>query len=117
VVVWRTWAIYQDSRKWLIIPMATWVGSLSTPPFHVAALRNLTNDPLVAGLFELGCDLRTHWAINDLTPSAASVGAETCARADLSSYTLSFVTNIFCTLLIARKAWCVCEWYLRYLTF
>ncbi|KAG6916974.1 hypothetical protein DXG01_004403 [Tephrocybe rancida] len=60
---------------------------------------------VVAGLFELGCDLRTHWAINDLTPSAASVGAATCAHADLSSYTLSYVTNIFCTLLIAYKAW------------
>ncbi|KAF8060733.1 hypothetical protein FPV67DRAFT_1673580 [Lyophyllum atratum] len=87
VVVWRTWAIYQDSRRWLIIPIATWLGSL------------------IAGLFELGCDLRTHWAINDLTPSAASVGAQTCAHADLSSYTLSYVTNIFCTLLIAYKTW------------
>jgi len=87
VVVWRTWAICHDSPRWLIIPMATWVGSL------------------IAGLFELGCDVHTHWAINSLTPSAASVGAQTCAHADLSSYTLSFVTNIFCTLLIAHKTW------------
>ncbi|GLB36834.1 hypothetical protein LshimejAT787_0311210 [Lyophyllum shimeji] len=87
VVLWRTFTIYQDTRRWLIIPSATWLGSL------------------IAGLFELGCDVHTHWAINDLTPSAASVGAETCAHADLSSYTLSFVTNIFCTLLIAYKAW------------
>ncbi|KAF5376932.1 hypothetical protein D9615_007298 [Tricholomella constricta] len=87
VVVWRTWVIFKGSRKWVAIPMATWIGSL------------------IAGLFELGCDIHTDWAITSLSPSAASVGAESCAHADLSSYTLSFVTNIFCTALIAFKAW------------
>ncbi|KAG6811085.1 hypothetical protein H0H92_009044 [Tricholoma furcatifolium] len=87
VVVWRTWTVYKGHRQWLVIPLGTWLGSL------------------IAGLFELGCDIHTDWAITDLNPSAASVGAETCAHADLSSYTLSYVTNIFCTLLIAYKAW------------
>ncbi|KAG6819766.1 hypothetical protein H0H93_008876 [Arthromyces matolae] len=41
-----------------------------------------------AGLYQLGCDLQTHWVIND-RPFAASVGAAKCARAALSSYTLS----------------------------
>ncbi|KNZ74694.1 hypothetical protein J132_06329 [Termitomyces sp. J132] len=87
VVVWRTWTIYERQRKWLLIPIGTWLGSLA------------------AGLYELGCDVQTHWAINDFGPTAASVGAAKCAHADLSSYTLSYVTNIFCTLLIAYKAW------------
>lgn len=87
VVLWRTWAIYRDGRKWLILPIFTWVGSLT------------------AGLFELGCDVRTHWAINNLAPTVSSVGEQKCANADLSSYTLSFTTNILCTTLIAFKTW------------
>ncbi|KAG6896177.1 hypothetical protein C0992_009835, partial [Termitomyces sp. T32_za158] len=71
VVVWRTWTIYKRQRIWLLIPIGTWLGSLA------------------AGLYELGCDVQTHWAINDLTPTAASVGTAKCAHADLSSYTLS----------------------------
>ncbi|RDB27264.1 hypothetical protein Hypma_004351 [Hypsizygus marmoreus] len=87
VVVWRTWAIFQGYRMWVVIPISTWLGSV------------------IAAIFELGCHLHTHWAINDLSPHAKSVGAKRCADADLSSYTLSFVTNMFCTSLIAFKAW------------
>ncbi|KAF9463474.1 hypothetical protein BDZ94DRAFT_613211 [Collybia nuda] len=87
VVVWRTWTICFSRRKWVAIPIATWIGST------------------IAALFELGCDVHTHWAITDLSPSAASVGAETCKNADISSYTLSYVTNILCTMLIAYQTW------------
>ncbi|KAG6819767.1 hypothetical protein H0H93_008877 [Arthromyces matolae] len=68
VVVWRTWTIFQGQRRWMIIPISTWLGSLT------------------AGLYELGCDLHTHWAINDLTPSAASVGAAKLHRKLMSQY-------------------------------
>ncbi|KAF5392302.1 hypothetical protein D9757_001389 [Collybiopsis confluens] len=87
VVFWRTLALFQENKKIMIIPFVTLFGSI------------------VAALYELGCDLKTHWAINSLTPSAGSVGALSCSHADLSSYTLSFATNIICTCLIVFRAW------------
>lgn len=87
VVVWRTWTIYRGNRKFLIVPLLTWTGSL------------------IAAFYELGCDIHTDWAINDSTPSAASEGAKSCARADTASYSLSFGTNTICTGLIVYKAW------------
>jgi hypothetical protein len=87
VVFWRTWAIYHGNRKIMIIPFGTLLGSF------------------VAAFYELGCDVKTHWAILISTPTAGSVGAEKCSHADLSSYTLSFATNIICTGLIVYRAW------------
>ncbi|KAG6890535.1 hypothetical protein C0995_007737 [Termitomyces sp. Mi166 len=40
----------------------------------------------VASVYELGCDVQTHWAINDLTPTAASVGAAKLHRKLMSKY-------------------------------
>ena len=61
----------------------------------------------VAGLYELGCDVETKWAF--LTPgnSVSSAGATSCARADMSTFTLSYATNIICTFLIFLRAWLV----------
>ncbi|ESK84981.1 hypothetical protein Moror_9202 [Moniliophthora roreri MCA 2997] len=87
VVVWRTWALYQDQLWWLVVPVLTLVGSFAT------------------AIFELGCDLKTNWAVDSVEPSAASIGPDTCRRADVASYSLSFATNILCTTLIFYKAW------------
>ncbi|KAF8634720.1 hypothetical protein AX15_000736 [Amanita polypyramis BW_CC] len=87
VVLWRTWAIYYGKRVYTILPFLTWLGSL------------------LAGLYELGCDVKTHWAFLSSTPSASSQGAESCAKSDLSSFTLSYATNLICTCLIFLRAW------------
>ncbi|KAF5359425.1 hypothetical protein D9756_003649 [Leucocoprinus leucothites] len=87
VVIWRTWALFYSSEKWVIIPILTWIGSV------------------VAAFFELGCDVKVGWAIESHNPSAGSVGFETCANADTASFTLSYVTNIICTSLILYRTW------------
>ncbi|KAK7031118.1 hypothetical protein VNI00_013724 [Paramarasmius palmivorus] len=87
VVVWRTWALYQDQLAWLVIPVLTLTGSFAT------------------AIFELGCDIKTDWALDSVEPSAASIGPETCRRSDVASYSLSFATNVLCTGLIFYKAW------------
>ncbi|KAK7031131.1 hypothetical protein VNI00_013739 [Paramarasmius palmivorus] len=87
VVVWRTWALYFEQRRWVIAPVVTLTGSFA------------------AAFFELGCDVRAQWKVNSMKPSAASVGPDTCRKADIASYSLSFITNIICTALIFYKAW------------
>ncbi|KAK2463886.1 hypothetical protein APHAL10511_004058 [Amanita phalloides] len=87
VVLWRTWAIYYGKRIYVILPFLTWLGST------------------VAGIYELGCDIRTKWSFLDPDPSAGSQGARSCARADISSFTLSYATNIICTILIFLRTW------------
>jgi len=87
IVVWRTWAICVGRRKWVFLPIATLIGSA------------------ISAIFELGCDMKTNWIIVDLTPSAAPVGAVLCQRADKTSFSLSYVTNIICTCLIAFQTW------------
>ncbi|KAF8639291.1 hypothetical protein AX17_001602 [Amanita inopinata Kibby_2008] len=87
VVLWRTWALYHGERLIILVPFLTWIGST------------------IAAFFELGCDIKTGWALLDTTPSASSQGSQICARSDLSSFTLSYATNVFCTALIFHKAW------------
>ncbi|KAK2459878.1 hypothetical protein APHAL10511_008078 [Amanita phalloides] len=87
IVLWRTWAIYYGRRAYVLIPFLTWMGSV------------------VAGVYELCCDIKTHWAFLDPNPSAGSQGALSCARADLSTFTLSYATNIICTALIFLRVW------------
>lgn len=87
VVVWRTWALYQDQLMYLVVPCLTLTASF------------------VTALYELGCDLKTNWAVNSDVITAASMGAESCRKADTASYSLSFATNIICTGLIICKAW------------
>ncbi|KAL0569972.1 hypothetical protein V5O48_011990 [Marasmius crinis-equi] len=87
VVVWRTWALYRDQLKVLVVPFLTLTGSF------------------IAALYELGCDLKTHWALLSNDPSAGSVGAASCAKADTTSFSMSFATNIICTGLIIYRAW------------
>ncbi|PFH48791.1 hypothetical protein AMATHDRAFT_149081 [Amanita thiersii Skay4041] len=87
VVIWRTWALYWGNRMVLLVPALFWLGSVA------------------AAFYELGCDIKTGWAILDSDPSAGSVGRASCANADLSSFTLSYATNVFCTGLIFWKTW------------
>ncbi|KAF8636064.1 hypothetical protein AX17_003829, partial [Amanita inopinata Kibby_2008] len=87
IVLWRTWALYVDQRTIIIVPFLTWLGSMT------------------AALFEFGCDIKTGWALKDDASSVASHGLAACARADVSSFTLSYATNIICTSLIFYKAW------------
>ncbi|KAK2463887.1 hypothetical protein APHAL10511_004059 [Amanita phalloides] len=87
VVLWRTWLIYYGKRTYVLIPFLTWLGSV------------------VAGVYELGCDIKTHWGFLDPNPSAGSQGALSCARADMSTFTLSYATNIICTTLIFLRVW------------
>ncbi|KAK1231625.1 hypothetical protein PQX77_005248 [Marasmius sp. AFHP31] len=87
VVVWRTWALYREQLKLLIVPFLTLTGSF------------------IAAVYELGCDLKTHWALLSNDPSAGSVGAASCATADTASFSMSFATNIICTGLIVYRAW------------
>ncbi|KAL0565527.1 Sorting nexin-3 [Marasmius crinis-equi] len=76
VLLWRTWALYQDQLYYVILPCLTLLGSCT------------------AALYELGCLIHTHWSLDFISPSASSVGADSCKKADKSSYTLSFITNI-----------------------
>ncbi|KAF8630036.1 hypothetical protein AX17_005506 [Amanita inopinata Kibby_2008] len=87
IVLWRTWALYVDQRTIIIVPFLTWLGSMA------------------AALFEFGCDIRTDWTLEGNAPSVASHGLAACAHADVSSFTLSYATNIICTSLIFSKAW------------
>ncbi|PFH48789.1 hypothetical protein AMATHDRAFT_195969 [Amanita thiersii Skay4041] len=87
VVLWRTWALCCGYRILIIIPFLTWLGSI------------------IAAFYELGCDIETGWSILTSAPSAASVGADACIKADISSFTLSYATNIICTAFIFYKTW------------
>lgn len=69
--------------------------------------RVLTNFISVAGLYELGCDVETNWAFLASDNSVSSTGAMSCAKADMSTFTLSYATNIICTFLIFLRAWLV----------
>ncbi|KAG7098117.1 hypothetical protein E1B28_000089 [Marasmius oreades] len=88
ILVWRTWALYQDQLIYAALPILTLLGSFTS------------------ALFELGCLIETHFSTDEVAPNASSVGADQCKQADKASYTLSFVTNIVCTGLIVWKAWC-----------
>ncbi|KIJ41129.1 hypothetical protein M422DRAFT_68402 [Sphaerobolus stellatus SS14] len=87
IVVWRTWALYRGSEYYLILPVLTWTGSA------------------VAAFFELGCDIHAKFSLENKDPSAGSIGPDSCARADTISFSLSYATNIICTLLIGFKIW------------
>ncbi|KXN87268.1 hypothetical protein AN958_09000 [Leucoagaricus sp. SymC.cos] len=87
VVIWRTWGIFRSAENFLIAPLLTWIGSV------------------VAAFYELGCDVRHHWTVESNDPSAGSVGIKSCAKADTASFSLSYATNIICTILIMYKAW------------
>ncbi len=32
VVIWRTWVLFRDAEKYLIVPALTWIGSVGTTP-------------------------------------------------------------------------------------
>ncbi|KAL0069966.1 hypothetical protein AAF712_002863 [Marasmius tenuissimus] len=87
VLLWRTWALYQHQLWYVALPALTLLGSF------------------VAAFYELGCLIHTDWSLDFLSPNASSSGADACKKADKSSYTLSFVTNIVCTGLICWRAW------------
>ncbi|KAF9449449.1 hypothetical protein P691DRAFT_667446 [Macrolepiota fuliginosa MF-IS2] len=87
VVIWRTWALFRDTEKYLIAPILTWIGSV------------------VAAFYELGCDVKNGWVVQSTDPSAGSVGLQSCAKADTTSFSLSYATNIICTTFIMYKAW------------
>jgi hypothetical protein len=61
----------------------------------------------VAAFYELGCDVKNDWSVQNSDPSAGSVGLKSCAKADTASFSLSYATNIICTALIMYKAWYV----------
>jgi len=87
VVIWRTWVLFRDAEKYLIVPVLTWIGSV------------------VAAFYELGCDAKNGWSVQSNAPSAGSVGLASCAKADTASFTLSYATNTICTCFIMYKAW------------
>ena len=69
--------------------------------------RNCSDSISVAGIYELGCDVKTKWGFLATGNSVSSQGAMSCARADMSTFTLSYATNIICTFLIFLRAWSV----------
>jgi hypothetical protein len=73
-------------------------------PCHMRIITHFTS---VAGLYELGCDVETKWGFLATGNSVSSQGALSCARADMSTFTLSYATNIICTFLIFLRAWLV----------
>lgn len=73
-------------------------------PCHMRIVAHFTS---VAGLYELGCDVETKWGFLATGNSVSSQGAISCARADMSTFTLSYATNIICTFLIFLRAWLV----------
>ncbi|KDQ23233.1 hypothetical protein PLEOSDRAFT_1108866 [Pleurotus ostreatus PC15] len=87
IVLWRTLVLYKYNLVPVFIPGLTWVGSV------------------VAAFYEVGCDNKFGWTLPDSRPSAASVGIESCAKADTVSFSLSYSTNIICTTLIMFRAW------------
>ncbi|KIK71705.1 hypothetical protein GYMLUDRAFT_235997 [Collybiopsis luxurians FD-317 M1] len=86
ILLWRTWALWQDRLLFMIGPMVLWVASFATFLTFIIMYGTSSNFPFIALIQNGGWD--------------APLG-----RLQLATWLLSMLTNLVATMTITYKAW------------
>ncbi|KAF5374727.1 hypothetical protein D9757_011784 [Collybiopsis confluens] len=86
ILIWRTWAFWQDQLIWMVIPILAWFATFATFLTYIIMYGTSPDFPFVALISNAG------WT--------AVLG-----RLQLATWLLSMFTNLVATVMIAYKAW------------